>query len=446
MGDDLDARRDAPPSFLVLGLGVTIAFFALVGWSARTIPMTSDAAARSSATRALLVPASGALFGAWVDSNGRWTGNAGAEAEVAGFEKQIGRRLDVDQHYYAWTDRFPSGLERSDLANGRIPMITWKGTSLAEVLSGRDDGMIRARARGVRALGRPVFLRWGWEMNGSWSEWGGASNGGAGVGPKRYIEAWRHIHDLFRQEGASNVAWVWSPNDSDVPSQPWNHWTRYYPGDAYVDWVGIDGFNWGTSQDWSSWRSLAEIIEPIYRDYAGRKPIMVSETGSARHGGSKAQWLDDARSSLEQRFPHVRAFVYFDAPGSPADWRVTTSATAGSAYKAWAHDPYFEGGRPANPPVGGVFVWPNPARGRAKIAFTLGGRSLVSIEVRDARGVVVRHQQTDAPWPSAGSFAVRWDGTDDQGRRLPPGWYTAVVTATDGSGASSHANCTFQVK
>src|SRR5437764_3314519 len=276
MGDDLDLRRDhAGRLFLPAGLAVALPLV-LLGWSLGAVPRPAapQPTNASSGARGVLVPASGALFGAWVDPDGRWTGNRDAEAEVSEFEKQIGRRLDVDQHYYAWTDRFPSGLEQWDLANGRIPMVTWKGTSLAEILSGRDDAMIRARAQAVAALEKPVFLRWGWEMNGSWSEWGGAANGGADAGPRRYVAAWRHIHDLFREEGATNVAWVWSPNDSDVPDEPWNHWTHYYPGDAYVDWVGIDGFNWGTSQRWSSWRGLAEIIQPIYRDYAGRKPIM----------------------------------------------------------------------------------------------------------------------------------------------------------------------------
>src|SRR5437588_405859 len=205
-------------------------------------------------------------------------------------------------------------------------------------------------------------------MNGSWTEWGGGQNGGGGAGPKAYVAAWRHIHDVFLEQGATNVAWVWAPNDSSLPDQPWNHWTNYYPGDAYVDWVGIDGFNWGTSESWSSWRDLTDIIRPIYEDYAGRKPIMVAETGSARHGGSKAQWFNDARAILESDFPAVRAFVYFNAPGVPSDWRVTTSATAGSAYKAWAHDPYFQQGQrsPAVPPVSGVFVWPNPMTSKAR--------------------------------------------------------------------------------
>src|SRR5256885_2213761 len=65
------------------------------------------------------------------------------------------------------------------------------------------------------------------------------------------------------------------------PAAPWNHWTHYSPGDAYVDWVGIDGYNWGTTQSWSSWSSFASLVRPVYSDYAGRKPIMIAETASA---------------------------------------------------------------------------------------------------------------------------------------------------------------------
>jgi hypothetical protein len=416
----------------------------LLAWGLSGSPISS------AGTRSLLVPNSGVLFGSWVDEDGAWTNNADAEREVRTFESQIGRRLDIDHHYYAWTDRFPSGLEQWDVANGRIPLITWKGTDLSEILSGRDDAMIAARARAVRALHVPVFLRWGWEMNGSWSTWGGALNGGAGVGPARYIAAWRHIHDIFVRHGTDNVAWVWAPNDGDVPDESWNHWTHYYPGDAYVDWVGIDGFNWGTSTSWGSWRDLSDLISELYSDYAGRKPIMISETGSARSGGSKAEWFNNARQALETQFPDVRAFVYFSAPDHqyPSDWRATTSATSGSAFKAWAHDPYFEGGSTAPiPAVAGVFVWPSPFHTKGRIAFTLGGKADVSIEIRDGQGVPVRHVQTLAPWPSGGSFAVKWNGLDDLGDPVLPGWYTAVVEAsTDPNAAPVRANCTFQVK
>lgn len=300
----------------------------------------SSAGVRTASSR--LAPRTGALLGAYVDDTGRWIDEATAEAGVVRLEAQLGRTLDIDQHYYAWTDRFPTGLEQWDVSGGRIPMMSWSGTKLGDILSGRFDAMIRERARDVRALGAPVFLRWGWEMNGNWSAHDGSHNteDGATNGPRLYVAAWRHIHDLFDAEGATNAVWVWSPNAGDVPDAAWNHWTRYYPGDRYVDWVGIDGYNWGTSQSWSSWTPLASLVRPIYDDYAARKPIMVAETASAETGGDKAGWLDAARAALKSRFPAVAALVYFDQ-NKETDWSVTSSPAALRSFRALAADPYF---------------------------------------------------------------------------------------------------------
>jgi beta-mannanase len=134
---------------------------------------------------------------------------------------------------------------------------------------------------------------------------------------------------------------VWSPNASDVPSASWNHWTRYYPGDRYVDWVGIDAYNWGTTHTWSSWTSLASMIAPLYADYARRKPIMIAETASTSAGGDKTTWLESVRTSLESRFPGVAALVYFETV-KETDWSVSSSPGALQAFRALASDPYFE--------------------------------------------------------------------------------------------------------
>jgi beta-mannanase len=122
----------------------------------------------------------------------------------------------------------------------------------------------------------------------------------------------------------------------------WNHWTHYYPGDQYVDWVGISGFNWGTTQSWSSWRSIEEIIRAPYRDYR-RHPIMLIETGSVEQGGSKARWITNARFTLHRNFRAVRGFVYFNATDNQgATWPVTTSTSAVRAYREMGQDPYWD--------------------------------------------------------------------------------------------------------
>lgn len=288
------------------------------------------------------MPASGALFGAYVDPDGRWVDNTAAKNEVTTFESQIGRKLAINQHYYSWTNTFPSGLEQWDVASGRIPLVSWDGTTLSSITSGSQDSIIRARAAGLRGLGAPVFLRWGWEMNGNWYPWSGTANNTSGQydGPAKYIAAWQRIHDLFTAEGATNVAWVWCPNNESVPNSAWNSWRNYYPGDAYVDWVCIDGYNWGTSRSWSSWTSFKALMSGVYNDYAARKPIMIGETSSTEVGGGKADWIAQAASDIKTQMPAIKAFVWFHVL-KEEDWRADSSGSALLAYRTMGSDPYF---------------------------------------------------------------------------------------------------------
>lgn len=257
-------------------------------------------------------------------------------------EKQLGRQLAVDSHYYDWTDPFPGAREAEDAAVGRIPMITWWGVGNSKVINRSQDGVIRERAAAVKAFGRPVFLRWGAEMNGDWYAWSGAASG---HDPAKYVAAYRHIHDLFAAAGATNARWVWAPNADSHPGgtsvKSWNNWRNYYPGDAYVDWVGIDGYNWGTVGD-NVWQSPESIFGPIYRDYAGRKPIMLAETSSVEAGGSKATWVSSL-SAWVKTHPAVQALVWFDTNLSATrlDWRVDSSPAALAAFKSLGKDSWF---------------------------------------------------------------------------------------------------------
>ncbi|MFN2543894.1 MAG: glycoside hydrolase family 26 protein, partial [Actinomycetota bacterium] len=251
---------------------LVVAVFALL-WTG--VALRADAGT-SGRIRGPLVPAGGALLGTTV-------GPPGFHPSLGELEGAIGRKFAIVQHYYGWTEEFPGSLEQSDLQGGRVPMIGWVSAPLDQVLSGSDDAMIRDRADGLKALGHQVFLRWGYEMNGTWFPWAGS--------PDKFVAAWKHIHDIFTGEGANNVVWVWAPNWEDRPGKAWNHWTNYYPGNAYVDWVGIDGFNWGATQGWSHWTDIEDMLPGLYQDYHRRKPIMVAETASVEQGGDKAQWI-----------------------------------------------------------------------------------------------------------------------------------------------------------
>src|SRR5262245_44760314 len=209
-----------------------------------TIPVVACLQDTASASSKIDPPGIGAYLGAFVDPNARWDGVREQEGEVSHLEQLIGRKLAIDHHYYGWSgssQMFPAAIDRWDVAHGRIPLISWEGTDLNRIVSGSQDSVIRARARRAKQFGHRIFISWGYEMNGDWNEWSGinANSPGTTNGPAKFVSAWRRIHRIFDKVGANNVTWVWTPNDRDVPSSSWNHWTQYYPGDAYVDWVGV---------------------------------------------------------------------------------------------------------------------------------------------------------------------------------------------------------------
>jgi beta-mannanase len=180
------------------------------------------------------------------------------------FVELAGKGIAVEMKYVTWSEAPNFSSDQCDqiLATGSLPHLTWEpwdkainGTtySLQSIIDGAHDDYIRRWAQQIRAWGQPLFLRWGHEMNGTWYPWDGSHNGGETTtgygdpgkadGPERYVDAWRHIHRIFEAEGVENVTWIWSPNMIDHPNSVLNSIRNYYPGDEYVDWVGIDGYN-----------------------------------------------------------------------------------------------------------------------------------------------------------------------------------------------------------
>jgi len=201
--------------------------------------------------------------------------------------------------------------------------------------------MIRSRAQSSASIGQRFFLRWGHEMNGNWYPWDGFHNGANAAAATKYIAAYRHIHDVFVSAGATNVIWVFCPNVDSVPGDAWNQWTNYYPGDAYVDWMGFDGYNWGTVQTGSSWRAFTSIAGAIYTGLADKaKPILIAETASTELGGDKAAWIAGILPTLKTSYPSIKAVVWFHV-NKETDWRIDSSAAARTAFVTAAGDAYF---------------------------------------------------------------------------------------------------------
>jgi beta-mannanase len=403
-------------------------------------PSPARAATRPTAK---LVPASGTLLGAYVDPDAKWVDNASAQSEVTTFESQLGRKLAVDQHYYSWTNTFPSGLEQWDIQGGRTPLVTWEpfGVTLDQIINGSQDGIIRARADGMKALGTNVFLRFAHEMNGDWYPWSGAQNGN---NPAKYVSAWKHVHDVFVQRGATNVVWVWSPNNDNVPSSSWNAYQNYYPGDGYTDWVAVDGYNWGTTKSWSSWRSFTGLFGGFYNTYASRKPIMIAETSSAEAGGSKSSWIASMSTAIQNTYPSIAAIVWFHV-NKESDWRANSTSTALAKFKEMANLSYFKsmpGG--SAPTVTPVTVAPAVTSSATSVSYENSVPANIRIRVRNAAGLVV-NEILPWSWRQAVPHTRTWDGRDAAGNLVPAGTYTIVVGAMDGAGLATYVGRTLTV-
>jgi beta-mannanase len=141
------------------------------------------------------------------------------------------------------------------------------------------------------------------------------------------------------------VRWVWSPNVANGNTTPFS---KVYPGDAYVDWVALDGYNWGKTQSWSSWMSFTNVFGPSYSALTRmtNKPVMIAEVGSAEAGGNKAAWIRQSfLQEIPSKFPKVRAVVWFDV-NKETDWRVNSSSAALAAFKGVAASPRYQGRLP----------------------------------------------------------------------------------------------------
>lgn len=270
-------------------------------------------------------PSDGILLGAWIAP--------GSPDAVQRVERELGVSFAISHRYYTWLDSFPGQSEIWDQSVGKQSLITWEpfGVTLQQIARGDQDDVIRKRAKAFRDFAHPVFLRFAHEMNGNWYPWGGAY-------PKTFKEAWKRIHRIFREEGASNVVWVWCPNVMSVPQESWNRAEAYYPGNEYVDWIGVDGYNWGNTQKWSRWLDFSEIFEGFYKQFADLKPIMIAETSSAEGGGNKAEWIARMRHSLKTDFPKVKALIWFQEE-KEVDWRVNSSEASRRAFQEFAADP-----------------------------------------------------------------------------------------------------------
>lgn len=265
---------------------------------------------------------------------------------VESFAAAAGKPAALVMWFVDWRTEFPSEAVERFADRGTIPVLTWEPTTaeagsedvelpeyrLAAIIGGQHDDYIRQFARDARDTCRPVMVRFAAEMNGNWHPWSEGVNGNR---PGEYVQAWRHVHDIFRDEGATNVTWAWNPNV--VGGTAATPLAGLYPGDEYVDWVGADGYNWGTLvPPWSRWMSFAEVFDQTLAELAAltSRPVMIGEFASTPEGGDKAAWIADMYAAIEAR-PAIRAFIWFEYQ-KETDWRIVSSPEAQAAFAAGA--------------------------------------------------------------------------------------------------------------
>jgi hypothetical protein len=290
------------------------------------------------------------------------------------FEAHVGKRMSLLEWGQDWYECSSScGLRgfRADLmtrarARGYLPVLSWgsyaagKGSvqpafRLSEIIRGRYDAFIRGWATGAKRWGHPFFLRFDWEMNTNSVPYSEHANGNR---PGEFVRMWRHVHRIFTQVGVRNATWVWCPNvEYDGSVRPLS---SLYPGDAYVDWTCLDGYNWGTNpvKPWA-WMSFDRVFRPTYdlvtRRIAPSKPLMIGETASTEVGGSKAAWIADALGkAVPSRYPKMAALVWFNKAWDGMDWPIETSSTAQDAFLAAIASPVYLDNRFAHAPEGRI--------------------------------------------------------------------------------------------
>lgn len=246
------------------------------------------------------------------------------------FADLIGKQPNIIASYSAWGDGFNVQGAKNALQSGALLYVSWEPfkPSVAKIADGSQDDYIRDFADGVREANTPVALSFGHEMNGGWYPWGTKKTKAAD-----FVKAWRHIHDLFQERGATNVIWTWSPNViNPVPAVKLK---PYWPGDAYVDWVGLVGY-------WTAGgaHTFSTLYGPTTRQIRGftKKPFLITETSSETGERRRA----DVRGLFKgvEDDPDVLGFIWFNI-AKRADWRIQASPLAMAEFKRLAADSDF---------------------------------------------------------------------------------------------------------
>ncbi len=339
------------------------------------IPRTALAEGR------LQIPADGIYAGAY-------TGFGETEDDVSlerieAFESFVGKHQAIIASSSYWgVQTFPDENVRLIARHGSVPLVFWspwdspytEGTgpdrfALATIIAGAQDDYITKWAEAAAACRFPIMVSFANEMNGSWFPWSGCFYGGGKPlpgggfeGPETFKRAWRHIVDICRAHGATNILWTFHVMDFSMPQEKWNLAAQYYPGSDYVDWLGFSLYGAQFPSD-NGWAGFTECFDWPYTELAlldPAKPIMLCEFGVGEFPkkGDKGAWIREAFNTMADRkkYPRLKAAVFWHErwtnsadsgnAGSEnaekvSDLRVNSSPGALRAYRASVASPLF---------------------------------------------------------------------------------------------------------
>lgn len=390
------------------------------------------------------------------------------------FEAQAGKRHSI-YHYYTWWG-FGDFSQHKFLLDqitgfGATPMLSFMSVpgaglygcedatwNLDSINSGQHDAFLTKFAADIKDYPATFLFRWGHEMNLIQYSWAGWCNGGNLQASQKFIQAYQRIVNIFRAQGATNVKWIWSPSYVSFPADAWNDYHNYYPGDDYVDWIGIVGYNWGASRSDSNFEW--DTFDALYRDFlvdaANRYPaipVMLADYASVEDdGGDKAAWITEIFQRAPQH-PNLKAAIWFNynAPEytPPPQFMIDSSPDALLAYQTAIQNPYFRS-NPPYPPASYV-----PAVGRVTAWGDNGvGQAIPPVGLQDVIAIASNAFHNLAR-KSDGSV-IAWGWNQDGQSTVPPGLKNVTAVAAGiahslalqangtvvGWGANSHGQIT----
>ena len=274
--------------------------------------------------------------------------------EVDKMSTMVDDKFNLISLYLAWDksfgDSFPDDLIFSIYKQKSIPVITWEpwlngfGSEIGEqhvydlIENGYFDAFIAQFANKLKEINRPIFLRFAHEFDNPFYPWYMEGDKAS----LKFKSAWVHTYEIFKKEGADNVIWIWNPWKSTNISS-------FYPGKAYVDWIGVNILNYGNLNKDGRWHEFDTLYRPFHDEFKNlpTTPVIISEFGSLKNNPneSSSEWIDNAIRSIENDFKEIKSIIYFNSRfdnnwptgekyNDYLDWSITSKQTITNIFAA----------------------------------------------------------------------------------------------------------------